>query len=197
MRLEFDEQGYVRCVLYGCYTGHCSEYTGLVPTEPEAYEDIDDWADRAQTQAYKLDNNGNLIYDAERAEALRVEEERGKLGVIDIIYPVGSIYMSVNEANPETFFGGTWEQIEDKFLLAAGVDHAAGETGGAESYALSVDAHKHTINAQTNVKFVDGAYTSGSLDIPITGTSNAAGAINKTIPTMPPYLAVFVWIRTA
>ncbi len=35
--------------------------------------------------------------------------------VVDLIYPVGSIYMSVNNVNPEMLFGGEWEQIKDKF----------------------------------------------------------------------------------
>ena len=71
MRLEFDENGYVCCILYGCYSGSCKEYTGTVPTEPEEYSDIDDWADRAQTRAYYLDDKGNLAYDASRV----IEEE--------------------------------------------------------------------------------------------------------------------------
>lgn len=70
MRLEFDDQGYVCCILYGCMTGSCEEYTGTTPSEPEAYTDIDDWANRAETRAYKLDAEGNLIYDAEKAAAL-------------------------------------------------------------------------------------------------------------------------------
>lgn len=40
--------------------------------------------------------------------------------IIDTIYPVGSIYMSVNSANPGTIFGGTWEQIKGRFLLGTG-----------------------------------------------------------------------------
>lgn len=75
MRLEFDEQGYVCCILYGCLSGSCVEYTGLVPTQPEQYKDIDDWADRAQTQAYKLDAEGNLTYDSGRAEELAARPE--------------------------------------------------------------------------------------------------------------------------
>lgn len=224
MRLEFDEQGYVRCVLYGCYTGHCSEYTGLVPTEPEAYEDIDDWADRAQTQAYKLDSNGNLIYDAARAATLPGEdhqepyplEQLQKMGIIDAIYPVGSIYMSVNDVSPEMLFGGTWEQIEDKFLLASGMNYAAGATGGAASQTIAAHKHLSPIGHRNSMKgmALTGKYgyasgqsftgekavvtsakdTSSYSDVVAPYTSEAGGA---TISTMPPYLAVFVWKRTA
>lgn len=75
MRLEFDENGYVCCVLYGCMSGSCQEYTGIVPTEPEEYADIDDWADRAKVQAYYLDALGNLNYDPVRAASLPAEDE--------------------------------------------------------------------------------------------------------------------------
>lgn len=75
MRLKFDSAGYVCCVLYGCTTDGCAEYEGAVPTEPEEYTDIDDWADRAKVQAYKLDANGNLIYDASKADALPDEND--------------------------------------------------------------------------------------------------------------------------
>lgn len=35
-------------------------------------------------------------------------------------FPIGSVYISVTEVNPSNFFGGTWEQIKDRFLLSAG-----------------------------------------------------------------------------
>ena len=54
------------------------------------------------------------------------------------IYPVGSIYMSVNEVNPGEMFGGTWQQIKDKFLLCAGDNHTNGETGGTESASVVI-----------------------------------------------------------
>ncbi len=76
--------------------------------------------------------------------------------IVDAIYPVGSIYMSVNNANPGTLFGGTWEQIKGRFLLGTGdceqnTDTTFGEiqmpgqwsapvgsTGGEEFHRLSV-----------------------------------------------------------
>ena len=55
------------------------------------------------------------------------------------IYPVGSIYMSVNSTNPSTLFGGEWEQIEDTFLLACGTKYQNGATGGSEQKTMAVD----------------------------------------------------------
>jgi hypothetical protein len=55
------------------------------------------------------------------------------------IYPVGSIYISANSTSPANLFGGTWEQIKDRFLLAAGGTYAAGSTGGEATHTLTVD----------------------------------------------------------
>lgn len=58
----------------------------------------------------------------------------GKNAILALgVYPVGSIYMSVNSTNPGTLFGGTWTQLKDTFLLAAGDTYAANATGGAAS----------------------------------------------------------------
>lgn len=69
--------------------------------------------------------------------------------VFDVVYPVGSIYMSVNNVNPATLFGGTWEKIEGKFLLGASSGHSLGETGGAEnvSYTPAGSVGNHTLTA--------------------------------------------------
>lgn len=57
---------------------------------------------------------------------------------IDDIYPIGSIYMNINNINPEIVFGGQWEQIQDKFLLAAGSTYTGGDTGGEATHTLTV-----------------------------------------------------------
>ena len=77
---------------------------------------------------------------------------------LEAVYPVGSIYMSVNTVSPSVLFGfGVWEKIEDKFLLGCGTTYADGSTGGsADSVVVS---HNHTQNshkhiAPANRKFV-------------------------------------------
>lgn len=57
------------------------------------------------------------------------------------LYPVGSIYMSVVATNPSTLFGGTWEQLKDRFLLGAGDIYENGATGGS----AELQAHFHGI----------------------------------------------------
>lgn len=52
--------------------------------------------------------------------------------IINTVYPVGSIYMSVNDTDPSLLFHGTWERIKDRFLLAAGDAYAADSTGGSQ-----------------------------------------------------------------
>lgn len=65
------------------------------------------------------------------------------------IYPIGSIYMNVNNVNPSTIFGGTWEKIEGKFLLASSPAHVNGSTGGAETFSYTpagtVGGHSLTV----------------------------------------------------
>lgn len=49
-------------------------------------------------------------------------------------YQVGSIYMSVNSTSPAMLFGGSWAQIQDGFLIAAGSTYNAGGTGGEAAH---------------------------------------------------------------
>lgn len=51
----------------------------------------------------------------------------------DLIYPVGSIYMSTKSTNPGAIFGGLWKQLKDKFLVGAGDTYLDDTTGGGES----------------------------------------------------------------
>lgn len=47
--------------------------------------------------------------------------------IIDFVYPVGSIYLSVNKVSPETFMGGRWELIEEGRVLWTTESNDGGE----------------------------------------------------------------------
>ena len=64
----------------------------------------------------------------------------GLLGIeLSKVYPIGSLYMSTNDTSPASLFGGTWEQLKDRFLLGAGDTYAAGVTGGSATHSHSHD----------------------------------------------------------
>ena len=123
--------------------------------------------------------------------------------IFDNIYPVGSIYMSVNSTNPANLFGGTWTQLKDRFLLGAGSTYTNGSTGGSATQKLSaanLPSHTHPQYVATN-----GGSTSANLDY--NGWVSNGKAVAQGIPTgatgqgtrfdiMPPYLVVYMWQRT-
>lgn len=160
----------------------------------------------------KLEDNNSLIAKSE---------------LLNLIYPIGSIYISVNQANPSTLFGGTWERIEDRFLLAAGSTYAAGTIGGdkehAHTYGLVVGEHYRDVslfdmrekNTRTGVLDPDGNpvgwedtgtnsvlqsnYNSLNSTNYLNVSQNTYKSVAETTSSsnLPPYLAVYMWKRTA
>ena len=126
--------------------------------------------------------------------------------ILDNVYPVGSIYMSVNSTNPKNLFGGTWEQIQGKFLFGMDSSYPAGSTGGEITHALTIDEmpeHNHTIyypNAggpygNANIGYPEDSGTNMTWCAEMCKTASTGGGAAHN--NMPPYLAVYVWKRTA
>lgn len=119
------------------------------------------------------------------------------------LYPVGSIYISVNDVDPAAIFGGVWERIQGKFLLSGGgaSGYEIGAEGGEAEHKLTVEelpSHTHPQRggpANQRVPTGDSGifpfYEDGGLYEQITG--NTGG--DKPHNNMPPYLAVNVWYR--
>ena len=128
-------------------------------------------------------------------------------GLLSKTYPIGAIYLSASSTSPAELFGGTWERLKDRFLLAAGDSYTAGSTGGEAKHTLTGDempSHLHT----GSKNFLDGATMGGSQsnrgvfcvgggwDISrydMTGKTGGGQPHNN----MPPYLAVYMWKRVA
>lgn len=62
------------------------------------------------------------------------------------IFPIGSIYISVNDTNPGTLFGGSWTQIKDTFLMCGGDTYTKGSTGGSATHAHTTADHTLTVS---------------------------------------------------
>ena len=143
--------------------------------------------------------------------------------ILQAAYPVGAIYMSTVSTSPATLFGfGTWERITGKFLLAAtdngssGASQAAGNTGGSATHSHGLSAgyaqatyiwisnqNRIMINHKTVGAYTANRYTTSAAP---SYTDQDWGGITDGISlggntdsgsTMPPYLSVYVWKRTA
>ena len=78
----------------------------------------------------------------------------------EVVYPVGAVYISTNAASPQDLFGGTWVQLENRFLLGAGSSYTAGDTDGAATHVLTpaqMPEHRHSFGGMPTDK-VSGSY---------------------------------------
>ena len=128
--------------------------------------------------------------------------------LLNKIYPIGSIYMSVNQTSPASFLGGTWTQITDRFLLSAGSLYTAGSTGGEATHTLIISempSHSHTMTAgitmsnshnhdTSNGANVIAMCPTNASDVNLTPQSNITGE-GQAHNNMPPYLVVYMWRR--
>lgn len=146
-------------------------------------------ADTSST-ALNLSNDGNVKF---------AQVSGGKVKASVDIYPVGSIYMSVNSTSPASLFGGTWTQLKDRFLLGTGDIYPNGGTGGESTHTLSIDempSHRHQFDKTSYTNFGGGS-TGAARD---TGTNQAFTSYvggGQPHNNMPPYLVVYMWKRTA
>ena len=127
--------------------------------------------------------------------------------LINLIYPIGSIFMSVNSTNPSTYLGGKWEQLKDRFLLGAGDTHEAGSIGGEVEHTLTEEEmprHRHPITYDDSSR---NFYTSWGESAAHTALIQTNGSTQWQQPyadwvggsqphnNMPPYLTVYMWQR--
>ncbi len=142
-----------------------------------------------------------------------------KKWIDDKIYcpDVNEFYITANATSPAEKYGGTWERIEDRFLLASGDTYAAGSTGGeadvtltaaqmpthgnhlvtssAETVGLGSATSKYLLPSSMNDFGTQGrGWNSFNSEIYPAGISKGGG---KSHNNMPPYLTVYIWKRIA
>lgn len=185
------------------------EIAWLEDATVEVQEQLD--GEKTTFKVLSIKNGGTGAATAEGA-VINLKNE-----LLNFIYPVGSIYMSIDSTNPSTLFGGTWEQLKDRFLLAAGDVYANETTGGEASHTLTIEempTHDHDVRTTRSESYPAYWHTNH------TGNTNSssgwsylstAGSDNGGVGTlyveevgggaahnnMPPYLAVNMWKRIA
>ena len=85
--------------------------------------------------------------------------------IMNLVYPVGAIYLSTSEVSPGTLFGGTWERLKDRMLIGAGDVYKAAATGGSSkiSYTPSGTVNNTLLTAaQSGHAALSGTFTSGA-----------------------------------
>lgn len=139
-----------------------------------------------------------------------------KAAILELAYPVGSIYQSTNNVSPQTFLGGTWKAITGRFLVAQGsngqsgnaaLNLSAGATGGETNHTLTINempAHSHPNNTSQPWDYVvNSASTPGGgsnqnmRSYQYTTNKVAEQGGGESHNNLPPYLAVYTWKRTA
>lgn len=139
--------------------------------------------------------------------------------LLDLVYPVGSIYTETTGTNPGVTFGfGTWVAYgQGQVLVGAGTSDqlfTAGTSGGESNHALTSnempshthvqDSHTHTTTLPANStaggtgNFFAGN-NAGSLIAPSSATiaTNQNTGGSATHNNLQPYIVVYFWRRTA
>lgn len=208
--------------------GNSAEFEENIPTEQVAFHLKEGGRGAAFGKAAEQDELLDVAWDARFRENVQVDGalQVGGKTLLDMVYPVGSIYLSVSGTDPQTLFGGTWARLEDVFLLAAGAKHPAGSTGGEEAHTITegeMPSHgNHLMQGRMYQELAenasnDSSYRSNTLYLgknafASTGNFNRgwkdwnggemypAGTLKgggNPHNNMPPYLAVYTWKRTA
>lgn len=175
-----------------------------VPTTAIPYE-----YEVEQTSAEGLFEVINAYVPAVPTKTSQLTNDSGFITAADIgnaLYPVGSIYMSVNNTNPSTFFGGTWVSW-GAGKVPVGVDTndtdfaTVEKTGGEKTHTLTVSempSHKHTVEA------IGSGTTQQELTAFNVGTTSAIDGYAGTDFTgggqahnnLQPYITCYMWKRT-
>ena len=75
------------------------------------------------------------------------------INLLEVVYPIGSIYQSTKSVSPASIVGGSWKQIAAKFLLGAGENYTCGQIGGEEEHTLSIKEMPRHFHKASNKNF--------------------------------------------
>lgn len=153
---------------------------------------LDTTAGKLTATTFKGSLEGNAATATTASQANTVKDKSGaytelKNALLDMVYPVGSLYLSLNKLSPASFLGGTWSAVATgKTLIGAGNGYEATQTGGAASASFtltsanmpshthSLSNHTHGLNGHTHSFTPSGTISSLSANTGSTALTTAA-----------------------
>ena len=115
-------------------------------------------------------------------------------------YAVGDILQTIDDTDPSDRWQGTeWQQLTDRFLIGAGGNYNVEDEGGEEEHTLTVDEipeHSHSYYKAGISDVPDGAGFNVRNENDVSATTGTAGG-GQPHNNMPPYYAVYMWLRIA
>lgn len=128
------------------------------------------------------------------------------------VYPIGSLYIGSTPTSPAELYGGAWERIKDRFILAAGDTYAVGSTGGEATHTLKLyempeHSHYYRVDGQSGTPIVtfeswrwgfpSDIISQNKDTVAALGAGSTTTGQSKPHNNMPPYRAFYVWQRIA
>lgn len=180
----------------------CEKFVRQVANESTVIQEasLRDGASESYVSLYRVTQVGFTVATVEMLAVKPVN------GVVGLVYPVGSIYISVNNANPSTFFGGTWEAWGSG-RVPVGVNasdsnfNAVEKTGGASTHTLTVaQMPTHMHSALFTEQGVNTSNPSRVVRSVSFGTNTAPSEYvggNQAHNNLQPYITCYMWKRTA
>lgn len=182
-------------------TAMASDVSTATSTASQASQDVASLTSTVNTLSGNVSTATTTANNAQQTANSALNVANSKLSasdLLDLVYPVGSIYTSTGSTSPSTLFGGTWTQIKDTFLLTAGDTYTAGATGGEATHTLTYDempSHNHGVVVGYTGSGNNHFTFSNNNGDGFLATNNAGNG--QAHNNMPPYLVVYAWERTA
>jgi hypothetical protein len=138
----------------------------------------------------------------------QLENDKKYLTAHDCPYAVGDIFITTNTTLPSNRWSGTtWKKIEDKMLIGASSTYPVNTTGGEAKHTLTINempSHTHgTSISRVNSTWGMLKNDSAGNTVSVRGEAIAKSSSLSTDATggaqphnnLPPYIAVYMWIR--
>ena len=139
------------------------------------------------------------------AQKIKLKVNGATMTLLDILFPVGSTYLTYANTNPSSFLGGSWALYSsDRYLRGGASNAAVGGTGGSNTISVSqMPQHTHLMQSRNwqnwsstdqgiaNRYCVASGANAGYAGLDVVGNTGGGAAF------YPSYATVFAWRRTA